>query len=334
MSTADHPTKPQLQPRWIHAIVAGFNIIANNIYLILLPMGLDLVLWLGPRVRVKALMEPMIRVFIQGLGTGNANATALGESALELWQAVLTEFNLLSLLRTFPVGVPSLFANKSVLSTPLGQPAIIELSSAFQALLVWTCIVAFGLLLGTFFYSLVARKALAGEKSVSIWNGFLQTFVLSAAMILFLVVLSIPLTLVLSVVTLISIGLGQVMLILVGVVLVWMLMPLVFSAHGIYVFRQSAMISILTSVRMVRFLLPGVSMFIFTSALLLLGLDLIWTMPDQSSWMVLIGIAGHAFIASAILAASFVYFRNGVIFMQETLRRWANQQATPAQTAQ
>ena len=39
-----------------------------------------------------------------------------------------------------------------------------------------------------------------------------------------------------------------------------------------------------------------------------MGLDLIWTIPAENSWLILFSIFGHAFISTAILAASFTLY--------------------------
>jgi hypothetical protein len=77
----------------------------------------------------------------------------------------------------------------------------------------------------------------------------------------------------------------------------------------------------LLSIRMVRFFLPGASMYIITSALLSECLNLIWTIPDPSSWLTAVGIFGHAFIVTALIAASFIYYREGLRWMQDNLQR-------------
>jgi hypothetical protein len=96
---------------------------------------------------------------------------------------------------------------------------------------------------------------------------------------------------------------------------------LFFSPHGIFVLRQNALVSILTSARLVRFLLPG-SLFFFLSLILLgQGLDLLWHVPPPSSWMALVGIGGHAFVTTSLFATSFVYYRDAMKWVQEVIRR-------------
>jgi hypothetical protein len=104
--------------------------------------------------------------------------------------------------------------------------------------------------------------------------------------------------------------------------LFWLVVPLFFMPHGIFVRRQNAFLSILSSVRMSRFTLPTSSMFVLTVFLLSRGLSYLWLVPSNDSWMVLIGIAGHAFISTALLSASFVYYRNMNHWLQTVYERF------------
>jgi hypothetical protein len=81
--------------------------------------------------------------------------------------------------------------------------------------------------------------------------------------------------------------------------------------------------------RMVRFFLPGTGMFIVIAALISEGLNMVWTLPAASSWLTLIGIAGHAFVVTALLTASFIYYREGLRWMQENIQRMSAPMSKP-----
>ena len=40
------------------------------------------------------------------------------------------------------------------------------------------------------------------------------------------------------------------------------------------------------------------------------GLNYLWSLPNESSWMLLVGIVGHALISSALVTATFVFFQD------------------------
>ena len=60
------------------------------------------------------------------------------------------------------------------------------------------------------------------------------------------------------------------------------------------------------------------------------GLDYLWNVPPNDSWVILVGIFGHAFIATALLSASFVYYRDMTVWLQTVSER-LQQLKTPTQ---
>jgi hypothetical protein len=157
-----------------------------------------------------------------------------------------------------------------------------------------------------------------------------QSLLLSGVWFFFLIVLSVPLMLLLTVLTFINPLLTSIALF--GLVLAsfWLIVPLFFIPHGIFVRRQNAFSSIFSSFRMARFTLPTSAMFVFTTFILSTGLTYLWSVPDGNSWMTLIGIAGHAFIATALLAASFVYYHDMTSWLQVVIEKLRQKNNPPA----
>jgi len=65
--------------------------------------------------------------------------------------------------------------------------------------------------------------------------------------------------------------------------------------------------------------------------LLTTGLNYLWSVPPDDSWMLLVGIGGHAFITTALLAASFVYYRDMNAWLQTVFEQLRQKQVIPAQ---
>jgi len=124
------------------------------------------------------------------------------------------------------------------------------------------------------------------------------------------VVLFVPLSLVLGLVTLISPLLANIVIMVILFFSFWLIVPLFFTPHGIFVRKQNAFYSIYSSVRMIRFSLPTSGMFVLSAFLLARGLDVLWSVPKSDSWLTVVGFAGHAFITTVLLAASFIYYRD------------------------
>jgi hypothetical protein len=137
--------------------------------------------------------------------------------------------------------------------------------------------------------------------------------VIGVIILLFVMVPSVVLATLLS---LISPFLSQIVLILVSFGTIWFMVPLAFSPHGIFLCGQSVIHAMLNSVRMVRYNLPGTGLFLLMALVLHQVLGLLWNQPPDTSWMTLVGIFGNAVITTGLLASSFIYYRGGLIYMQ------------------
>lgn len=312
-------------PRLINSIVAGFNTVAGHIQLILIPVLLDVFLWLGLHLRINNLFRPLLEEWMNTVTQlGSADMTQLVTENRKAFQQLFESFNLFSTVRTWPIGVPSLLSSLGSMTTPLGAAPIHEITSFRTAFLIWVGILVFGVISGSLYCLSIAYFSADIRPTLSLnwaWNGILQTFTLTLAMIMAIVAFAIPATLLLSVSALISPGIAQIILLVITFFLLWSLLPLVFSAHGIYSYGQNALASILTSTRLVRHFMPGTGMFVLIVILMSEGLDVVWRSAPSTSWMTLVGIAGHAFITTSLVAASFIYYQGGMRWMQENLQQ-------------
>jgi hypothetical protein len=51
------------------------------------------------------------------------------------------------------------------------------------------------------------------------------------------------------------------------------------------------------------------------------GLDVLWRVPKDASWLTLVGLAGHGFISTGLLAATFIYYRDATQWVEEVLKQ-------------
>lgn len=311
-------------PRIIPSIVEGFNVIASHIYIILFPICLDLFLWLGPLVKIKKYFFPLIVEAAQiSSAAYGEQAAGFVESTREIWSYILDQFNLLFNLRTFPVGIPSLIIGYVDSATPFGAPLAIELESG-STILVWFLVfLVIGLFIGSVYFALVASAV--GGKDQPLYldrilkqtgQSFFLTLILGTAVIL----LALPVSCLLSSIMLVIPSLGTFPFILMGMIGVWTMLPLAFSPHGIYFSELKATKSIVTSVRLVRSLMSATGSFFILLILLGYGLDVLWSTPEADNWMLLIGIIGHAFISTGLLAASFIYYDKGIKWFENLVQ--------------
>ncbi len=149
----------------IGSLKAGFDAVANHIGLILLPVALDLFLWLGPRVSVGGLLNPFFKlVFEEARTTLTSSADLKRFTDFQTgFSEIIDRFNLLSLLsrlQTFPIGVSSLLAQTLPIKTPLGSQDVVQISSAPALLGLVLLFVLIGWIAGGPLFPL------------GIWNGF------------------------------------------------------------------------------------------------------------------------------------------------------------------
>jgi hypothetical protein len=325
-------------PRLIPTFVSGFNSIANHIYLILFPLALDLFLWLGPLIRIKNLVQPVIERTIQDMSSVYPSETiqmmqATKDAILQFFE----HFNLLFTLRTFPIGVPSLILGIAPLDNPIRHLTINEVSSSTIALVIVIVCLLVGLIVGSIYFGLIALVANGKPLNFDVTQFLNQ---IKTSLVYFLLVVLLAIGLALPVICLSSSiaaflpSLGSIPFFIIGLILVWLLLPFVFSPHGIFAGQQTAFGSIGTSIRLVRKYLPGTGLFFLIAILLSQGLDMLWATPAENDWLILVGILGHAFISSGVLAASFVYYSKGITYMQEMMRKEAARKAMPGSTTQ
>jgi hypothetical protein len=326
-------------PGVMGSLRAGFDAVSSHVWLILLPLLLDVFLWLGPRFSVDGLISPFFRMaFNQARTTLTSSADVERFTAYQTAFSELVErFNLLSLLgklQTFPIGISSLLSQTMPVETPFGSQDAVQISSIPGFLGLAFLLTIVGWILGGLYFRLVSGIVLADEDRgtmISLSWAILQTLVLSVIWVVGLMVIIIPLMLILTFLTMLSPVLASGALLVMLLFSFWLIVPLFFTPHGIFVRKQNAFYSIFSSLRMTRFTLPTSGMFVLCVLLLSTGLNYLWSVPTDDSWMLLVGIAGHAFITTALLAASFVYYRDMNVWLQAIFEQLQRKQSVPAQ---
>ncbi len=302
---------------------AGFDAIAAHIGLILLPLGLDLLLWLGPRLSISKLMQPLLEEMAR-IAPGSGLPQADIDSMLTIYREVLDRLNVLAALRTIPVGVSSLMSGRMPLESPLGPQAVIQVVSMPQ-LVGWLLILTVaGWLLGALYFHSVAGLVSSrspGSAAMPAGRAVLQTILYSVICMALIWAIGFPALFIVYVSFAINAVLGQALLLFLGFLSLWLLVPLFFSPHGIYLSRQTAFASFLGGFRLARFTLPTSSLFVMTVFLVGMGLNTLWAVPAEGTWVVLVGLLGHAFITTALLAASFIYYQDMSAWVQSVLAR-------------
>lgn len=308
-------------PGIISSIKAGFDAIASHITAILLPLLLNLILWLGPRLKMDALFNSIKSDMVLFWQAGRVPAEQI-QTMLERYETMSESVNLFGLLRTLPIGISSLFIpNDGAFTTPLGNPGIWQVSG-WNFLLWLLLLTVIGWVGGALYFRAVAGAALSEKiTSTQASRAILQTILLSILCNLFLLMLAMPIFFIIFVAMQISAILANLVVLFLALGSVWVIVPVFFWSHGVFLNRQNVLTSMLSSIQLTRFTLPTSSLFVLTVFLLSYGLSFLWRIPSLDSWMTLLGIFGHSFVTTALLAGSFIYYYEMSVWVQAVLEK-------------
>lgn len=321
----DHKLSMPPMPNLIGAIRSGFDAIANNIFLILFPIFLDLFLWIGPRLRLTDLIKSISGQLFTVYSFQEPDLEEMIQLVQQAWLGIAEQFNLWVALRTYPVGITSLMVSKNPAASPLGLFGLWELPSLGYALLAFVVISMIGIAFGTLYFSAVGQAAVDGSvdwrSALGRWPwASLQMMFLAFLLFVLIIFFSIPASFVLSFILLSGITLGECILLVIAGFVFWLILPLVFVPHGIILNQNTFFASLKVSVNLIRKTLPSTVLFVLVIFLLSKGLDLLWLAPAETSWLMLVGILGHAFVTTGLLASSFVYYRDALRWIQGLVR--------------
>jgi hypothetical protein len=317
--------KENRPPRLIPTIGTGFNLVASNPQLLVIPVVLDLFLLFGPRLRMKTLLQPMVDDMTTMLSQYSPpEVMPMLVELKKLWNLLLEQFNLFTLVRTFPIGVNSLMAGHQTLSSPMGASTIFEVANINHAFGWWLVIALLGILLGTFFYHGVARYTAPEKTGLSfktLLTQYAESVLLSFIVLVILLLLMIPSSMLISVASLINPFVAQIVLFMISIFLLWLVLPLYFAPFAIFTQQQGALRSMITGLKLTRFAFANIGMFLLFQFVISQGMDIIWNIAPDNSWLILVSVAGHAFIGTSLLASTFIYYRAANIWLDEALKR-------------
>ncbi|MFZ3070097.1 MAG: hypothetical protein WA110_03120 [Anaerolineaceae bacterium] len=298
------------QPKILPALAVGFKSVANHIYLILFPIGLDLFLLLSPRYTISTLAQKFLAQF-SALGETTPETGAIWSEFLDLAKEYFQYFSVSSALRTIPVGVPSLLAGRVPKETPFGSYSITEIGSESTLLLALFGFSLLGILLGTIYFQKCSDAVHTPLKKTSLKEFgrlLLNAIALPLLMVLALVVVGIPVILLITLLSMIHPIVGMIGYFIMTMILLSVFIPMVFTPQAIFLFNENLINSIKASIRIIRSTYSITSLFLMLEISITYLTNLLWQSPPDNSWMLMVGIFGHALVTTALTIASFHFF--------------------------
>lgn len=319
----------------IDALGLGFELVLRSLWVLVIPVALDLFFWLGPRLSVRPLFDRLVR--FMALGATSAPGLSVSPEDIQRFVSQIgASFNLFGLLATdflgtrflpVPVIKASVLADADAPGTAvIGNPPVFVLDNLAQVALLAALLLLAGLLIGALYMTQLAdrvRPAGVSQRSfprrvLGAWFWFvcLGLLVLGAY-----AVIGIPFALVLGLVSLFSAGLASVFLMIGWVAAIWVILYAWFVVYAIVLGETGPLRAFWWSVNVVQRNLNAVLFFILLNVLIAAGLSIVWGMLEASWLGSLAAIAGNAFIGSGLTAATFLFFQDRLIFWQESIAR-------------
>ena len=236
----------------------------------------------------------------------------MGEQASLIRQVIESageRFNLLSALSTIPIGIPSLMAGRMPLENPLGLISRIDVDDAGRVLLIWIGLSGIGLVIGAYYQYWIAVAIAPDAELGPGWMAALRMVGFGFLIFVGGLVAGITVLIAITLATLILPLLGTGVFFLGFALLFWVAVYLIFTPHGIIRYNQGVFRSMFESFLLVRWnLLPTVGYLAMAFGAYWI-LNLVWNLPSPASWFSFLALAGHAFVATTLLAGSYAYYQ-------------------------
>ena len=345
--TKEEPSRPL---GVIGSLAAGFEMIGQHLSLIALPVLLDLLLWLGPRVSVASLVKQFAAFLLSRPAPDPTTIRQVAQMA-QLMEQFGERSNLLAFLSALPLlTVPSLLAQHAPGAvSPLGEPHVLSTTSVL-AVMAWAVVlVPIGLVLGFLYLNSLARwvhamrspdrpgLALSADARPaaegpglsadpqSVADGAKRAVGVSSSVEKFIRVLLFAAGLLVAGMMLVPLWMllvGTIMAIVPPLgMLAWSLsiglgsylvLPLLFVVPGVLVGGRGLLRAIWESILLIHTQFSSVVGLVLLVVVIYQGLGFVWSLPSGDSWSLLIGILGNGCIATGLTAALFVFYQEWV----------------------
>jgi hypothetical protein len=333
----------------IGSLKAGFEIVSRRPLLIALPVGMDLLLWLAPRLSLDpAWVADWVNSYVALAGAGGAldpaNASQIDQLAAFLAE-VLERFNLFTLVSVAPLlSVPSLTAHRTwyyriAAASPLGERQALLVGGVGGAA-AWTgLLLPLGLLLAFLYLISLARPVhrlgrkrlreplgsprspdsdpFSAEDRRSRWLGYarrLGDLFLFAGCALLAIGIAFPIVAgSLAASSSVSPGLGVAMGMLGSGLAYYIGLQLAFVVPAIVLGGRHLLPAIRESVT-ILYIDPRATVGFFLAVLLTYQLSgALWSLAEPDSWGLAASIVGNACVGTGLTAGAFVFYQERAV---------------------
>jgi hypothetical protein len=300
---------------------AGYRYLGWRLELILIPIVLDLLLWLGPRFNVAPLFD-QFAVSYGELAAAEGVTPEIGQMVSQLSDSIREMGEGSNLLNGLVSG--------ALLHVP-GLPAVgtgwlprysMDIASTGEAAIWWLIFSLLGLLLGVIYLTLLARRlpigsvagASGGQVAVAVLRHWLQVIGFVIVLSLALLVVYLPISFIVGLMMLASPAFGSAVAALAGVLTLIVFFYLYFVTAALIMDNVPLNVAIMRSMRLVQENFWPTLGFVLLSNLIGLGIALLLVqLANMGMWAALVAIVVNAYIGTGLSMALLVFYRSRFI---------------------
>lgn len=313
-SAAESVTKPL---GVIDSLQGGFELVTRRPWLLILPILVDLFLWLGPRLSLAPLIDRMVDLALSqpDLPTEFVDSAPL---VRETMSALGASYNLMGLLAGAIIRFPSFLARLDASSNIAPVMPVQEIESFQTVVLYALVLIPIGLLIGSIWLATIVRQL--DTEAFSLWDTvrrcgwiWVNSGLYLAGLIVLTMALGGILLLFAGMVMLIA-GTGSLVLInLIWLLLLWGVfwasIGLTFVISAVALDGVNVARAVWRSINVVGRNLSSTIGLLLIAFVLTEGFARIWLLFSGSNWGVPVGIVGSAYIGGALTVAGLIFYR-------------------------
>jgi hypothetical protein len=308
-------TKTEHKPlNIIQALSAGFDAVTRAPQVMLLPIVLDLFLWLGPRLSARPLIEQLLDLLKSLPQPQDAAMRAQMMQTQALLDQAGQQFNLFAWLSPTLIGVPSMMASMLSDKQPWAQVTTVwEVNTIPVYLVLFVLFSLLGLGLSALYWSQIAQTVLRQLPGGQSWLAhagriWWRLILLVLMMTALAALIGMPIFFAATLAALFSPMLGQFIVVMWPAMMLWIALYLAFSIHGLALREGGFLEAVQISLLLMRAqFLPSFGLLLL-GLVIYFGLDAVWTLPAGDSWLRAGGILGSAFIGSGLWCATAFFY--------------------------
>ena len=297
---------PQKPIGVIASLASGLDTVIQGWWITLFPLALDLFLWFGVQLSVRPIAERVVSDLVDLTGPNQL---------FDLILEAATELNYFSLISVAPLGIPSLMSVKLPHQTPLGAPSVLTVDNELVWFAVFFGLSIIGLLLGGFYLGLIAQQVRDKQANLKrllklVPRYWAYVLAMIVGLLVVAAILAVPLLILATLLAGLSTSIASLVIWVGFMILMWLIFHLVFTVHAMLLSEMNLPQALWTSVRLTTFnSFPTMGLLVLFAGIST-GMNFLWGLPAENSWMLLVGVVGHAVISSGLVAATFIFYQD------------------------